>query len=86
MLLGFACAVNHDDRHLRTLRRSAGRTPATYIESRAGVCKPGRAAHHTTSLTGSVMRVCSISITADMSRNKADTQAGSKNEPLCART
>jgi hypothetical protein len=82
MLLGFASAVNHDDRHLRMLRAN----PSHYIGSRARVCNAGRAADHTTSLTGSVMRVCSISMTADMSRNNADTQAGSKNEPLCART
>jgi hypothetical protein len=37
MLLGFASAVNHDDRHLRTLVQDR-ETPTLYIESRACVC------------------------------------------------
>jgi hypothetical protein len=84
MLLGFASAVNHDDRHLRTDCRIA-KPQAGNIESHARFCKLF-AARQTISLAGSVMRVCSISMTADMSRNNADTQAGSNNEPLCART
>jgi hypothetical protein len=72
-------------RQRRQSRRSAfahglqdRKTPAGNIVSRAGFCKLF-AARQTMSLAGSVMRVCSISMTADMSRNSADTQAGSNN-------
>jgi len=85
MLLGFASGVNHDDRQLPARLREFASPSQLHRVARRHL-QPGSRGCYTTSLTGSVMRVCSISMTADMSRNKADTQAGSKNDPLCART
>lgn len=85
MLLGFPAAVKSSLRGPND-ESSHDRAAPTIGFSHGLSCKSDSGEDQAVPMIASVMRVFSISMTADMSRRSAATQAGSKKLPLCART